>query len=285
MNKQPTDTLLTTNFGTTANKSTSFPSTTPNQSGISPVVIVGIVFFIFFVLGGGYWYTNVYNKTPEPTQPVYDTAQAAAGAPAVVPVVVPPAGAVIPKCKVTEELVNGKCLIICADGTERIGEQCLIKCADGQLRDGVACKDDPKALGEMQNKLDAAAVMNTHGTSVGGAAFNFTCDKTLGDYIKTISGNYDNTGPRKLTFICNSGRTSDTYGNYNNPNATKFDLDIKYPYNSIKVKSSNYIDSIGGYGNSGGTEKIDACPTSGEMIRGVTGLFDTSFDQIGFKCA
>ena len=104
------------------------------------------------MLGGGYWYTN---RTPEPTQHVYVTPSTAvgtssagvpsAGAPAVVSVVVPPAGAVIPKCKVTEELVNGKCLIICADGTERIGEQCLIKCADGQLRDGVACKDDPNA--------------------------------------------------------------------------------------------------------------------------------------------
>ena len=272
------------------------PKIIPDQSsGISPVVILGIVFFIFFVLGGGYWYTNVYNKTPEPTQTVYVTPSTAvgtssagvpsAGAPAVVSVVVPPAGAVIPKCKVTEELVNGKCLIICADGTERIGEQCLIKCADGQLRDGVACKDDPKALGEMQNKLDAAAVMNKHGTSGGGIAFNFKCDKTLGDYIKTISGNYDNTGPRKLTFICNSGKTSGTYGTYDNPSATKFDLDIIYPYNSIKVKSRTYIDSIGGNGNSEGTEKIDTCPTSGEMIRGVTGLFGTSFDQIGFKCA
>ena len=41
------------------------PKISDQSSGISPVVILCIVFFIFFVLGGGYWYTN---RTPEPTQ-------------------------------------------------------------------------------------------------------------------------------------------------------------------------------------------------------------------------
>ena len=112
------------------------PKISDQSSGISPVVILCIVFFIFFVLGGGYWYTN---RTPEPTQNSNSNSSSSS----------------InnnnssnnnsSNSSNNNNSSNSSSVPTCAVGQELVNGTCLIKCADGKIRVGIGCNDDPNA--------------------------------------------------------------------------------------------------------------------------------------------
>ena len=162
----------------------------------------------------------------------------------------------------------------------------MIKCADGKIRDGIACKDNPKLLEAMKLKLKESVP-----TMHGGAGdknhkheWDFSCDKTLDDYITNISGKYDATGLRFLKFKCKSG-DGPSIGLWGEGGAS-FNVDTPIPFNSITGNSDSYLRNLKNFaGVSSGLEWTDECP-DGEIIRGFKSQHGKDFiDQIGFKCA
>jgi hypothetical protein len=273
-------------------------------AGIDPFVVIVCILFAF-LLGGGYWYKNVYTAIPSKPVVVSSTPVVVSSTPVVVPstpvvvpstpVVVLPVGAVVPTCTRLEDLVNGKCLIQCPDGEERIGEKCYIKCADGKIRDGVACKDDPKLLKAMQARLADYIPKKLMGLGYGGVGgssstlgskFDFKCDSTLDDYISEITGSVDSQGPTGLRFKCKSGDVSAMYGlnNYGTPFILTAPSGAGNSFKRISGKGGSWVDRIETHGGEGGAFMEEICEGN-EIIRGVTGLHGNRIGQIGFKCA
>jgi hypothetical protein len=283
-------------------------------AGIDPFVVIVCILFAF-LLGGGYWYKNVYTSTPAsagvgttvitpPAAAAVVVPPADAGVvppadagvvPPALPLVVPPAGTVIPTCTHLEDLINGKCLALCPDGEERIGEKCYIKCADGKIRDGIACKNDPKLLKAMQARLADYIPKKLMGLGYGGvgdssstlgAKFDFKCDSTLDDYISEITGRFDSQGPTGLRFKCKSGDVSSMYGlnNYGTTHTITAPSGVGNSFNKISGKGGSWVDRLDIYGGDGGEFMEEVCEGNA-IIRGVTGLHGNRIGQIGFKCA